>query len=104
MKKNRRLKAIQKATRKLTNNYYEKWIAFVEVNCAKCLYASFTNKEFGYDKHTRAYPTKCLQWNHTLKPLIRMYVCLGCGCGYFLLNHDPKPIISIATEEWSLLL
>lgn len=98
------MKKIEQATRKLTRNYYDKWIAFVESNCAKCQYASFTNKEFSYDKHTRAYPTKCLQWNKVLKPLIKMHVCLGISCGYFLPNHDPKPIISIVTEEWSLLL
>lgn len=98
------MKKIERATRKLTRNYYDKWIAFVESNCAKCQYAAFTNKEFGYDKHTRAYPTKCLYWNKTLKPLIKMHVCLGIGCGYFLPNHDTKPIISIPTENGGILL
>jgi hypothetical protein len=103
-KKSIRLRKIEHAARHLTRNYYEKWVAFVESNCAKCQYAAFTNKEFGYDKHTRAYPTKCLYWNKVLKPLIKMHVCLGIGCGYFLPNHELQPNIIVKTDNFSLLL
>lgn len=103
-KKSIRLKKIERATQRLTNNYYEKWVEFVDSNCAKCQYGQFTNKSFGYDNHVQTYPDRCLYWDKVLKPLIKMHVILNISCGNRIIQDNAKPNVVIKQEDFNILL